>query len=27
VQRRDEGMDLTVTPGLRPRSQRLPQQR
>jgi serine protease DegQ len=27
VQRRDEGMDLTVTPGLRPKSQRLPQQR
>jgi hypothetical protein len=27
VQRRDEGVDLTVTPGLRPKSQRLPQQR
>ena len=26
VQRRDENLDLTVTPGLRPRSQRLPQQ-
>jgi len=27
VQRRDDGMELTVTPGLRPKSQRLPQQR